>query len=249
MVSFEGVEKFYGSVHVLKNIHFNVQQGEKIVLMGASGCGKSSLLRCINGLERIHKGILRVNGLDLGQLATHPQAISPETLREFRSNIGMVFQQYNLFPHLTVIENIMLGPLQVKKVSKKEAMALARHFLNEVGILEKAQQYPDQLSGGQKQRVAIARCLAMEPKMLLLDEPTSALDPPMTREVLKVIQTVVDQGMTLLMVTHEYQFAARIAHRILLLNEGQIIEEGSPQQVMENPQHPIAQEYFSKIES
>lgn len=243
VIQFSAVHKYYGRLHVLKGLDLTVYPGEKLVLMGPSGCGKSSLLRCINALEWIDGGTAVVN-----ETALHERdKLTPTALNRFRADIGMVFQQFNLFPHLTVLENIMLGPVKVKGVSRGEAEETARTLLTRVGIADKWQAYPEQLSGGQKQRVAIARCLAMKPRMILLDEPTSALDPPMTTEVLKVIETVAEEGMTMLIVTHETRFARRVADRIVFLHEGRVEEEGRPDQVIDTPISPVLQTYFGQI--
>jgi ABC-type polar amino acid transport system ATPase subunit len=243
IVSFQQVHKSFGPLQVLQGIDLAVYPGEKIVLMGHSGCGKSTVLRCVNGLEWIDRGELYVNGVALHQ----HKSIKTHALNQFRSHIGMVFQQFNLFPHMTVLENIILGPIKVKGVPKLQAIDTAHDLLKRVGIGDKWQVYPDQLSGGQKQRVAIARCLAMRPQMILLDEPTSALDPPMTMEVLQVIRDVAEEGLTLMIVTHECRFAREVADRIIFMHNGRIEEEGRPEQVMDNPISPLAQSYFSLI--
>lgn len=243
IVSFQQVHKSFGHLQVLQGIDLAVYPGEKIVLMGHSGCGKSTVLRCVNGLEWIDRGELYVNGVALHQ----HKSINTHALNQFRSHIGMVFQQFNLFPHMTVLENIILGPIKVKGIPKLQAIDTAHDLLKRVGIGDKWQVYPDQLSGGQKQRVAIARCLAMRPQMILLDEPTSALDPPMTMEVLQVIRDVAEEGLTLMIVTHECRFAREVADRIIFMHNGRIEEEGRPEQVMDNPISPVAQSYFSLI--
>lgn len=243
IVSFQQVHKSFGHLQVLQGIDLAVYPGEKIVLMGHSGCGKSTVLRCVNGLEWIDRGELYVNGVALHQ----HKSINTHALNQFRSHIGMVFQQFNLFPHMTVLENIILGPIKVKGIPKLRAIDTAHDLLKRVGIGDKWQVYPDQLSGGQKQRVAIARCLAMRPQMILLDEPTSALDPPMTMEVLQVIRDVAEEGLTLMIVTHECRFAREVADRIIFMHNGRIEEEGRPEQVMDNPISPVAQSYFSLI--
>ncbi len=229
VISVNGITMRLGGQLILKKLDLQVSVGEKIVLLGPSGCGKSTLLRCINGLERVQEGTLSV----LGENLTKPKT----SLTALRARVGMVFQQYNLFPHLTVLDNIILAPIQVKGIARPQAIEQAHALLERVGIPEKATVYPDQLSGGQQQRVAIARCLAMAPEIMLLDEPTSALDPLMTREVFSVIEDVASQeGMTLLIVTHDMRFARRVATRIAFMAEGQVQEEGPPEQLLEHPQ-------------
>lgn len=242
-ICFQGVEKYYGAFPVLHNIDLQIEDGEKVVLMGPSGCGKSTLLRCINALESVHRGNVTVNGTCLVQ-AGKPCSID---LNAFRADIGMVFQQYNLFPHLTVLQNIALGPVKVKGFSKTEAEEAGYRLLKRIGLADKALAYPDQLSGGQQQRVAIARSLAMNPKILLLDEPTSALDPLMTQEVQALMQEVAQQGMTMVMVTHAFRFAQRVAQRILFLEKGNIIETGSPTEILNNPQSTLAKRYVETL--
>lgn len=249
-IEFSDVHKYYGSLHVLRGINLKINQGEKVILMGHSGCGKSSLLRCVNALEGIDQGEILVNNTRLTARGSYREKTAGGAkldLNAFRANIGMVFQQYNLFPHLTVLENIILGPIKVKGFNKSEAIETAQDLLKRVGIPEKVNAYPEQLSGGQKQRVAIARCLAMKPEMILLDEPTSALDPPMTREVLGVIQDVVEQGMTMVMVTHEYKFARSIADRIVFIDQGCVLETGPPNQLFDSPGHVVTKEYFETL--
>jgi ABC-type polar amino acid transport system ATPase subunit len=240
IIEFSGVCKSYGALPVLQQIDLRIARGEKVALMGYSGCGKTTLLRCMNGLEPFNAGRLTVNGENLGQKRID--------WTRFRSRIGMVFQQYNLFPHLTVLENIILGPIKVKRVSRDEAIAKAYQLLEQVGIREKAHRYPEHLSGGQKQRVAIARSLAMEPDILLLDEPTSALDPPMSREVLAVIEQVADQGMTLVMVTHELRFVAHMSDRLVFLDGGKVAEQGPPDAILRHPQADSTRRYLEIFE-
>lgn len=240
MIEFADVCKSYGGLRVLQHINLQIAPGEKVALMGYSGCGKTTLLRCINGLERFDGGSLIVNGDDLSR--------NTIDWNRFRSKIGMVFQQYNLFPHLTVLENIILGPIKVNKVHRDEAIAKAHQLLAQVGIGEKVHMYPEHLSGGQKQRVAIARSLAMEPDILLLDEPTSALDPPMSREVLAVIEQVADQGMTLVMVTHELRFVANMSDRLVFLHDGNVAEQGPPDVILNNPQAESTRRYLEIFE-
>ncbi len=240
IIRFEGVRKSYGALPVLNGIDLEVHAGEKVALMGFSGCGKTTLLRCINGLERFSAGQLRVNG----------EALSNPALdwNRFRSHIGMVFQQFNLFPHLTVLENVMLGPMKVKKQSREQAAERAFQLLKQVDISAKAYMYPDQLSGGQKQRVAIARSLAMDPAILLLDEPTSALDPPMSREVLAVIEQVAGNAMTLVMVTHELRFVSHLADRLVFLEGGRVVEQGAPATVLAQPAQESTRRYLDFFE-
>jgi ABC-type polar amino acid transport system ATPase subunit len=217
IIAMKGVHKHFRSQPVLRGVDLTVARGEKVLLIGPSGCGKSTLLRCINALEQVDEGEVTVNGTKLHRHATD--------LNRFRAKIGLVFQQFNLFPHLTVLENITLAPVKILKVPKAQAREHALRLLARVGMPDKAGAYPDELSGGQKQRVAIARSLAMEPELMLLDEPTSALDPLMTREVLSVIEDLARQGMTLVMVSHEIKLAERIADRVLYMENGLIMEE------------------------
>jgi polar amino acid transport system ATP-binding protein len=240
IIEFSGVSKSYGALPVLRNIDLRIGKGEKVALMGYSGCGKTTLLRCINGLEQCNAGFLKVNGEELTRKGID--------WTRFRSRIGMVFQQYNLFPHLTVLENIILGPVKVKKMDREQAIAKAHQLLAQVGIAEKAHIYPEHLSGGQKQRVAIARSLAMEPDILLLDEPTSALDPPMSREVLAVIEQVADQGMTLVLVTHELRFVAHMSDRLVFMDGGQVAEQGPPDVILKHPQVESTRRYLEIFE-
>lgn len=241
VIRFSGVSKRFGAAKILDGIDLTVHRGEKIALMGFSGCGKTTLLRCINGLEQFDAGEIVVNGNNLSDSALD--------WNRFRSRIGMVFQQFNLFPHLTVLENIMLGPVRVKKVHKAQAIERAHQLLGQVGIADKANLYPEHLSGGQKQRVAIARSLAMEPDILLLDEPTSALDPPMSREVLSVIEQVAAQGMTLVMVTHELRFVAHMADRLVFINSGKVVEDGSPSDILRHAQQETTRRYLEIFET
>lgn len=234
-----GVHKYHGTLHVLKDICLDVCRGEKIVLIGASGCGKSTLLRCVNALESIDSGEIKINGVSL----QHDQV----DLNQHRANIGIVFQQFNLFPHLSVLENLILGPVKVRKLPKAKAIEQARELLSRIGILEKAHAYPAQLSGGQQQRVAIARSLVMQPEVMLFDEPTSALDPRMTREVLSMIRDVADQGMTLIVVTHEVRFAEQVADRIIFMHDGRIVEEAPPKQLLYHPHHEATRDFLENM--
>jgi arginine/lysine/histidine/glutamine transport system ATP-binding protein len=241
-IVFNQVVKNFGALQVLKGISGQVNSGEVVAIIGSSGCGKSTLLRCFNRLETINSGQLLVNGIDL----SHP-SLAPKQLRELRANVGMVFQQFNLFPHMTVLENLTLAPRKVLGQPEKESARLARLYLDKVGLLQKAGAYPDQLSGGQKQRVAIARSLCMKPKIMLFDEPTSALDPELVGEVLAVMQQLAEEGMTMVVVTHEMQFAREVAHRVLFLNQGQVEEEGPARQVLSYPQSDRLKAFLSRM--
>jgi len=236
------LQKQFGELSVLRGIDCQIHRGEVVSIIGSSGCGKSTLLRCFNRLESISGGRLIVNNIDLSQAD-----ISRRRLLELRANVGMVFQQFNLFPHLSVLENLCLAPQKVLEKSKQESKEIARFFLGKVGLSEKADAFPDQLSGGQKQRVAIARALCMEPEIMLFDEPTSALDPELVGEVLQVMQQLAQEGMTMVVVTHEMQFAREVASRVVFLNKGQVEEEGNPQEVLRNPQSERLQTFLSRI--
>lgn len=231
IVRFEQIEKNFGSLKVLKGITGRVDQGEVLAVIGSSGCGKSTLLRCLNRLETIDRGQIVIDGMDLSR-----PNLSQRQLRQLRSNVGMVFQQFNLFPHLTVLDNLALAPQKVLNLSLSESKERAHYYLEQVGLIEKAKTYPDQLSGGQKQRVAIARSLCMQPKVMLFDEPTSALDPELVGEVLEVMQQLAENGMTMIVVTHEIQFARDVANRVLFLDQGHVVEEGPAREVLTNPQ-------------
>jgi polar amino acid transport system ATP-binding protein len=239
VIEFRGVNKWFGSLHVLKDTNLLVKAGEVIVVCGPSGSGKSTLIRCINKLEPIQKGEIVVDGMSLADPATD--------LTKLRAEVGMVFQQFNLYPHMTALQNITLAPVKVRKQSREEADRIARDLLVKVGIPEKADQYPAQLSGGQQQRVAIARALAMQPKIMLFDEPTSALDPEMINEVLDVMVNLAKEGMTMIVVTHEMGFAKKVAHRIIFMDEGRIVEEGDPQKFFANPKEERTRTFLSKI--
>jgi len=239
MIVFKQVNKFYGDFQVLKDINLTINQGEVVVVIGPSGSGKSTLLRCINHLETISDGTLTVNGVSVRDKKTD--------INQLRRNIGMVFQHFNLYPHKTVLENIILAPMKVLGQSESEAKDTARHFLDKVGILDKAEAYPSQLSGGQQQRVAIARGLAMKPKIMLFDEPTSALDPEMIGEVLDVMKALAKEGMTMVVVTHEMGFAREVADRIVFIDEGRILEEAVPAEFYENPRDERARLFLSRI--
>ncbi|HZG65766.1 MAG TPA: amino acid ABC transporter ATP-binding protein, partial [Herpetosiphonaceae bacterium] len=233
------VHKWFGSFHVLNGITASIRQGEVVVVFGPSGSGKSTFIRTINRLEEHQRGQIIVDGIELTNDIRNIEAI--------RREIGMVFQQFNLFPHLTVLQNIMLAPVWVRKKTKKEAEAEALRLLERVGIEEQARKYPGQLSGGQQQRVAIARALAMQPKIMLFDEPTSALDPEMIKEVLDVMRELAHSGMTMVVVTHEMAFAREVADRMLFFDFGQIVEQGTPQQIFEDPQHDRTKLFLSQI--
>ncbi len=240
IVEINALRKSYGTNEVLKGIDLQVKQGEVIAIIGKSGSGKSTLLRCINGLEVFQKGTLTVDGKPL--LHSNPQA-----MRELRQRVGMIFQSFNLFPHLNVGKNIMLAPSLVKKTDAQAAVALARKLLERVGLAEKFDAMPDELSGGQQQRVAIARALAMEPAVLLCDEITSALDPELVGEVLRVVESLAVEGMTLLMVTHEMSFARKVSNRVIFMHQGRVHEMGPPQELFGNPQTPELKQFLSSL--
>lgn len=242
IVNIQQLNKYFGQLHVLKDIDLQVETGEVVVIIGASGSGKSTLIRCINGLEEYDSGELTV---DDQVLATHGQ--SQQALNTIRKEVGMVFQQFNLFPHLTVQRNIMLAPVKVKQHSTKDAAIDADRLLERVGIANQAHKYPHQLSGGQQQRVAIARALAMEPRLMLFDEPTSALDPEMVGEVLDVMRELAREGMTMLVVTHEMGFAREVADRVIYIHEGCIVEQGTPEQVFDHAQNERTQTFLSRV--
>lgn len=235
----QNVHKWYGKFHVLKGVSLTVDAGEVVVIMGPSGSGKSTFIRTFNALETYQQGRIEVDGIELSSDMRQIEAIQRE--------VGMVFQQFNLFPHLTVLENIMLAPLWVRKWPKAQAQAVAWQLLERVGIGEQATKYPGQLSGGQQQRVAIARALAMQPKVMLFDEPTSALDPEMVREVLDVMRSLARSGMTMIVVTHEVGFAREVADRIVLMDEGILVEEAIPTEFFQNPQEDRTRRFLSQI--
>jgi len=234
-----GMHKWYGEFHVLKDINLTVNRGERIVICGPSGSGKSTMIRCINRLEEHQKGKILVDNIEL----TH----DVKNIAEIRREVGMVFQHFNLFPHLTVLENCTLAPIWVRKMPKKEAEDVAMHYLERVKIPEQAKKYPGQLSGGQQQRVAIARSLCMSPKIMLFDEPTSALDPEMISEVLDVMVNLAESGMTMLCVTHEMGFARKVANRVIFMDGGEIIEENEPEEFFNNPQSARTKLFLSQI--
>ncbi|HLT57623.1 MAG TPA: amino acid ABC transporter ATP-binding protein [Limnochordales bacterium] len=235
----EDVHKWYGSYHALRGVSTTVRRGEKIVICGPSGSGKSTFIRTINRLEEHQRGRIVVDGVELTQDVRNIEAI--------RREVGMVFQQFNLFPHLTVLDNITLGPIWVRKMRRQDAEELAMQLLERVGIPEQAKKYPGQLSGGQQQRVAIARALAMQPKIMLFDEPTSALDPEMIKEVLDVMRELARSGITMLVVTHEMGFAREVADRILFFDQGSIVEEADPETFFTNPRHERSRLFLSQI--
>jgi arginine/lysine/histidine/glutamine transport system ATP-binding protein len=242
VISFENLRKNYGSLEVLKGVSGSLNKGDVVSIIGPSGCGKSTLLRCFNRLETINGGRLRVMDIDLS-----PPKLGAKPLRQLRTKVGMVFQQFNLFPHLTVLKNLMLAPRQVLGNSEAQCRERARFYLEKVGLAEKADAYPEQLSGGQKQRVAIARSLCMQPEILLFDEPTSALDPELVGEVLNTMRQLVAEGMTMVVVTHEMQFARDVANRVIFLNQGYIEEEGNAYEVISNPQCDRLKAFLSRI--
>ena len=238
-IEMDGVNKWFGTFHVLKDISLKVQTGEKVVICGPSGSGKSTVVRCINRLEEHQKGTIRVDGTELTNDIGSVAAI--------RSEVGMVFQQFNLFPHLTVLENLTLGPIKARGMSRPEAEARAMHYLERVHIPDQAKKRPGQLSGGQQQRVAIARSLCMEPKVLLFDEPTSALDPEMISEVLDVMVELAQEGMTMVVVTHEMGFARKVADQMVFMDAGEIVEQGGPEQFFGAPRSERCQKFLSQI--
>jgi polar amino acid transport system ATP-binding protein len=239
VIRFDLVNKWYGTLHVLRDINLHVRQGEVVVICGPSGSGKSTLIRTINRLEPIQAGKVTVDGVDLDDPKTN--------LTLLRAEVGFVFQQFNLYPHMTVLENITLAPCLVRKMSRQEAEKLARDLLAKVNIPDKAEAYPSQLSGGQQQRVAIARGLAMRPKIMLFDEPTSALDPEMINEVLDVMKDLAREGMTMICVTHEMGFAREVADRVIFMDEGRIVEENTPEEFFLQPRNERTQAFLSKI--
>ncbi len=239
MIRITGLHKWYGAFHALKDIDLTVSEGERVVICGPSGSGKSTLIRCINRLEQHQQGSISVDGTELTR--------DVRDIERIRSEVGMVFQHFNLFPHLTVLENCTLAPLSVRKMPAADAEALAREYLERVHIPEQADKYPGQLSGGQQQRVAIARALCMEPKVMLFDEPTSALDPEMIKEVLDTMIELAESGMTMLVVSHEMGFARRIADRVIFMDGGEIIEDAPPADFFDNPQNERTRLFLSRI--
>lgn len=239
MITFTEVNKWFKELHVLKDINLHVNQGEVVVVCGPSGSGKSTLIRTINKLEPINSGTLIVDGMDLSD--------KKADINKLRAEIGMVFQQFNLYPHLSVLKNITLAPIKIRKLSKKDAESDAMALLERVGLTEKRGAYPTQLSGGQQQRVAIARALAMKPRIMLFDEPTSALDPEMIGEVLYVMKDLAQSGMTMMVVTHEMGFASEVSDRVIFMDEGEILEEAHPKDFFKNPKHERAQQFLKEV--
>jgi polar amino acid transport system ATP-binding protein len=238
-IVFDKVDKWFGTLHVLDDINLSVATGEVVVVCGPSGSGKSTLIRCVNGLERVQRGEIVV----LGDVVTRRGVDLPG----LRTRVGMVFQAFNLFPHMTALENVMLAPMKVRRLSRADAEGTARALMARVGLADKADSYPANLSGGQQQRVAIARALAMEPRIMLFDEPTSALDPEMITEVLDVMTSLARDGMTMMCVTHEMGFARRVAHRVVFMDAGQVVEEGTPQEFFAAPKTDRGKQFLSKI--
>jgi polar amino acid transport system ATP-binding protein len=243
------VHKYFGRLHVLKGVSLNVKRGETVVVIGVSGSGKTTFLRCINHLEKIQSGRISVNGHMIGYREENGQLIEDRerNIARQRQEIGMVFQRFNLFPHMTALENIMEAPVQVRRVNEDEARAMSEALLERVGLQAKREAYPAELSGGQQQRVAIARALAMKPALMLFDEPTSALDPEMIGEVLDVMEELAHEGMTMIVVSHEMGFAGEAADRVVFMDDGVILEEGEPAALFANPQNPRTKEFLSKI--
>ena len=239
MIKIKGLHKNFGSLEVLKGIDLHIKPCEVVVIIGPSGSGKSTLLRCINLLEDISSGTVIVDSFDIKDKNTDINFV--------RTEVGMVFQQFNLFPHMTAMENVTLGPIKVRKMPKKDAQRLGLELLRKVGLEDKANVYPNQLSGGQKQRVAIARSLALTPKAMLFDEPTSALDPELVGEVLEVMKALVLEGMTMVVVSHEMGFAREVAHRVIFMDEGVIVEENTPEEIFSNPQNDRTRSFLGKV--
>lgn len=239
MIKIENLHKSFGDLHVLNGINYEIHEKEVVCVIGPSGSGKSTFLRCINLLEDITEGSIYFDGKKINDLKTD--------INEVRTEVGMVFQQFNLFPHMTVLENITMAPMLIRKMSKQEAEELAFELLQKVGLREKAYNYPQQLSGVQQQRVAIARALAMKPKVMLFDEPTSALDPEMVKEVLDVMKQLANEGMTMVVVTHEMGFAREVADRVIFMDGGVIVEEGPPEEVFGHPKHERTKAFLSKV--
>ena len=241
-IQFDQVEKSFGSLQVLKGISGYVAAGEVLSIIGSSGCGKSTLLRCLNRLEVIDQGRIVINDLEISR-----SNLTSHELKQVRSRIGMVFQQFNLFPHLSVLDNLTLAPQQVLKLPRRESVERARYYLQEVGLGDKIDVYPEQLSGGQRQRVAIARSLCMEPQAMLFDEPTSALDPELVGEVLSVMHRLAERGMTMVVVTHEIQFAREVANRVMFLDQGRVVEEGIAREVLTQPKSDRLTTFLSRM--
>lgn len=239
MINIKNLHKSFGKIHVLKGVNEEIKKGEVVVVIGPSGSGKSTFLRCLNLLETPNEGSIVFEGNELTNKKVD--------INKLREKMGMVFQQFNLFPHKTVLDNITLAPIKVKNKSKEEAEAIAFKLLKKIGLEEKAKSYPAQLSGGQKQRIAIARALAMEPDVMLFDEPTSALDPEMVGEVLNVMKELAAEGMTMVVVTHEMGFAKEVGDRVLFMDDGNIVEQGTPEEIFSNPKNPRTKDFLSKV--
>ncbi|WP_366944135.1 amino acid ABC transporter ATP-binding protein [uncultured Psychromonas sp.] len=239
MITMKDVNKWYGDFHVLKDVNLNIKKGEKVVICGPSGSGKSTTIRCLNHLEKFQQGSININGTELIE--------DVKVVRHIRAQVGMVFQHFNLFPHLSVLENLLLAPTWVHKKPRKEAIETAMYYLERVKIADQAHKYPNQLSGGQQQRVAIARCLCINPEIMLFDEPTSALDPEMVSEVLDVMVELADEGITMICVTHEMGFAKKVADRVIFMDAGQVIEENEPHQFFDNPQSDRLKLFLDQI--
>jgi len=239
MITFESVNKWFGDLHVLKNINLKIKKGEVLVICGPSGSGKSTLIRCINLLEPIGEGRIKIGEIDVHDRQTN--------LTELRADVGFVFQQFNLYPHMTVLENLTIAPIKIKKQKKKDANEFGLKMLKQVGLIDKANSYPTQLSGGQQQRVAIARCLCMNPKIMLFDEPTSALDPEMINEVLDVMRNLVKEGITMVVVTHEMGFAKEMAHRVAFMDNGEIINIAPPDEFFNHTTNERTKTFLKNI--
>lgn len=239
MIKVENLHKHFGKLEVLKGIDYEIHEKEVVCVIGPSGSGKSTFLRCMNLLEEVTDGAIYIEGTKIND----PKA----NINDIRTEVGMVFQQFNLFPHMSVIDNITMAPMQIRKMNKKDAEKLALELLEKVGLREKADNYPQQLSGGQQQRVAIARALAMKPKIMLFDEPTSALDPEMVKEVLEVMKNLAKEGMTMVVVTHEMGFAREVSDRVLFMDGGYIVEEGQPEQIFDHPQNERTKAFLGKV--
>lgn len=239
MIKVENLHKHFGKLEVLKGIDYEIHEKEVVCVIGPSGSGKSTFLRCMNLLEEVTDGAIYIEGTKINDPKTN--------INDIRTEVGMVFQQFNLFPHMSVIDNITMAPMQIRKMNKKDAEKLALELLEKVGLREKADNYPQQLSGGQQQRVAIARALAMKPKIMLFDEPTSALDPEMVKEVLEVMKNLAQEGMTMVVVTHEMGFAREVSDRVLFMDGGYIVEEGQPEQIFDHPQNERTKAFLGKV--
>jgi polar amino acid transport system ATP-binding protein len=249
LVTIRGLWKSYSGLDVLKGVDLDVKRGEKVALIGPSGSGKTTLLRCINFLERPTKGEVLIDGQPFGVIQRNGQKVhlTDRQMARDRAGIGFVFQRFNLFPHLSALDNVTLAPRRVRKMTRAEANALGEKVLGEVGLSDKLHEFPDRLSGGQQQRVAIARVLAMEPKLILFDEPTSALDPELVGEVLNVMRRLAEQGRTMIIVTHEIAFAGEVADRVVFMSDGNIVEQGPPSEILRNPQHKRTAAFLQKL--